>query len=58
MIYFKGSWDDHLPLIDLPTIIVTVVVFRWPLMRYYMGVDIDIQFVGLEETEEAIIGPN
>ena len=33
VIDFKGSWDDHLPLLSLPTIIATIPAFEFPLMR-------------------------
>ena len=48
VINFKGSWDNHLPLIELPTIVATIPALRWPLMRLYMGIDVDLLFVGLK----------
>ena len=48
VINFIGNWDDHLPLIELPTIIATIQAFRWPLMRLYIGVDVDLLLVGLK----------
>ena len=48
VIDFKNSWDDQLFLFSLPTIIATIPAFRWPLMRLYMGVDVDLSLVGLK----------
>ena len=36
VIDFKGSWDDHLPLIEF-AYKNTIQVFRWPLMRLYIN---------------------
>ena len=44
----KVVWYDHLPLMSFPTIIATIPAFRWPLMWLYMGVDVDLMFVGLK----------
>ena len=48
VIEFKGSWDDHLPLIEFSSIIAAIPAFKWPLMRFYMGVDVDLLLVGLK----------
>ena len=48
VIYLKGSWDNHLPLIEFASIIATIPAFRWPLVRLYMGVYVDILLVGLK----------
>ena len=46
---FKGSWDDHLPLIEFAyNKIATIPAFRWPLMKLCMGVDVDLMLVGLK----------
>ena len=47
MIDFKGSWDDDLPLIEYAYNIGTIPTFRWPFMRHYMGVDVDLLSVVL-----------
>ena len=41
VIDFRGSWDDHLSLIEFAYNKVTILVFRWLLMRPYMGGDVD-----------------
>ena len=48
MIDFTGSWNDHLPLLEFAIIIATIPTFRWPLMRLYMGVDVDLMLVKLK----------
>ena len=48
VIDFTGSWNDHLPLLEFAIIIATIPTFRWPLMRLYMGIDVDILLVGLK----------
>ena len=48
VIYFKGSWDDHLSLIEFSIVITTILALRCPLMRLYMGVDVDLMFAGLK----------
>ena len=35
-------------LLSLPTVILTIPAFRWPLMRLYMGVGVDLLLVGLK----------
>ena len=47
VIHFKGSWDDHLPLIEF-AYNNSYPAFKWPLMRLYMGVDVDLLLVGLK----------
>ena len=48
MIDFKGSWDYTFLQLSLPTIIVTILAFTWPLMRLCMGVDTNLLLVGLK----------
>ena len=43
-------------LLSLPTIITTIPAFRWPLIRLYMGVDVDLLLVGFKVGETALIG--
>ena len=44
-------------LLSLPTIIATIHAFKWPLMRLYMGVDVDL-FGWFEVREAALIRPD
>lgn len=48
VIHFKDSWDDYLPLINFSIVVAFILVFRWPRMRYYVGVDAGSRLVGLE----------
>ena len=52
VIDIKGSWDDHFLLLSSPTTITTIPAFRWPLMRLYMGVDVDIMLVSLKQVKQ------
>ena len=46
-------------LLSSPTIIATIPSFRWPLMRLYIGVDVDLLLVGwFVVGETALIGPD
>ena len=47
VIDIKGSWDDHLPLMNLSLTIATVPTFRWPLIKTCVGVDVDLPFSNL-----------
>ena len=42
----KGSWDEHLPLVNSPTTTVTRRVYRWHRMRHCMGGHVDHHYVG------------
>ena len=48
MIDLKGSWDNHLPLIEFAYNNSYIHAFRWPLKMLYMGVDVDLLLVGLK----------
>ena len=44
---FKGSWDDHLPLIEFAYNNSYYSNIQMTLYEVYMGVDVDLLFVGL-----------
>ena len=46
VIYFKGSWDHQLPLIEFPY--NNSYYSSIQIMRLYMGVDVDLLLVGLK----------
>ena len=48
VIDFKGSWDDHLPLIEFAYNNSHHSCIQMALMRLYMGVDVDLLLVGLK----------
>ena len=43
---FKGSWEEHFPLVNSPITTVIRQAYRWHLMRPYMGGHVDLRFVG------------
>ena len=43
---FKGSWDNYLALLSLPTTIVISLVLVWHPMRHCMEESVEPQFVG------------
>ena len=46
VLYHKGSWEEHLPLVNSPTTIVTRRVYRCHHMRHCMGGHADHCYVG------------
>jgi len=48
VIDFKGSWDDPLPLIEFAYNNSYHSSIQMALMRHYIGIDVDLQLVGLK----------
>ena len=48
MIGFNGGWDDYFLLLSLPTIIAIISAFRWPFMKLFTDVYVDLSLVGLK----------
>ena len=42
----KGSWEEHLPLVEFATTTVIKRVYRWHHMRHCMGGHADHRYVG------------
>ena len=44
VIDLSGCWDDHLPLWSFPTITVIKRPFRWPRLRFCVGVGVEHRY--------------
>ncbi|WMV32667.1 hypothetical protein MTR67_026052 [Solanum verrucosum] len=48
VIDFKGNWDDHLPLIEFPTIIAITRVLLWHPLKHFLVEGVDLWLGGLK----------